>query len=267
MTQATRTVPISHYRMKHVAKSEAVKILSLRSTAIILGITVVAALLVTALEAHGDLHHVPGWYAGFDPTQESLSGLIVALLTAGVFGALAITGEYSSGTIRTTLTATPRRAALLAAKTGVTAVATVVFCELLSLASFWLGQAILSGGGAPHANLGSPGALRAVTMTGLFIALVALMSFGFGLVLRSTAGAIAAFAGVVFVLPVVVQGISERYVRYTPAHIVINSITATVRPHGAGLNPVSPAVGLALMALYASIALIAGAVLFVLRDA
>jgi hypothetical protein len=88
----------------------------------------------------------------------------------------------------------------LIAKNGVTAVATVVFCELLSFASFLVGQAVLAGGGAPHASLGSPGALRAVTLTGLFIALLALMSFGFGLVLRSTAGAIAAFAGVVFVL-------------------------------------------------------------------
>ena len=85
----------------------------------------------------------------------------------------------------------------------------MVFCELLSFVSFFLGQAILSGGGAPSASLGSPGAFRAVFMTGLFIALMALMSFGFGLIFRSTAAAIAAFVGVVFVLPLVMHGISE----------------------------------------------------------
>src|SRR6202034_4944770 len=99
------------------------------STAITLGLTVVAGLLVTGLVTNAALHH---GYNGFDPTQEALTGLIVAGLTGGVFGALLITGEYSSGTIRTTLAATPKRPLLFATKTGVTTVLTVVFCEVLS---------------------------------------------------------------------------------------------------------------------------------------
>ena len=110
MTQAIQTAPLGHYRVKHVAKSEVVKILTLRSTAITLGLTVVAGLLVTGLVTNAALHHGPGYYHGFDPTQQSLIGLIVAGLTGGVFGALLITGEYSSGTIRTTLAATPKTA-------------------------------------------------------------------------------------------------------------------------------------------------------------
>ena len=78
--------------------------------------------------------------------------MVVAGLTGGVFGALIITGEYSSGTIRTTLAATPRRPILLTAKIGVTAVAVVVFCEVLSFVSFFLGQAILSGQQTPSAT-------------------------------------------------------------------------------------------------------------------
>ncbi len=145
----------------------------------------------------------------------------------------------------------------------------MVFCEVLSFASFFLGQAILSGGGAPSASLGSPGALRAVVMTGMFIALMALMSFGFGLIFRSTAAAIAAFVGVVFVLPLVMHGISEHDLRYLPTNILTNSIMSTVNqaPPGAPDQPLSPAVGLLLMALYAAIALAVGAVLFVRRDA
>ena len=144
----------------------------------------------------------------------------------------------------------------------------MVFCELLSFASFFLGEAILSGGGAPSANLGSPGALRAVFLTGLFIALMALMSFGFGLILRSTAGAIAAFVGVVFVLPLVMRGISQPDLRYVPTNILTNSIMSTVNQGPGGIvQPLSPVIGLLLMALYAAIALTAGAVLFVRRDA
>jgi ABC-type transport system involved in multi-copper enzyme maturation permease subunit len=185
-----------------------------------------------------------------------------------VFGALLITAEYSSGTIRATLAATPKRPVLLAAKIGVTAVAMVVFCELLSFVSFFLGEAILSGRGIPSANLGSPGALRAVLMTGLFISLLALMSFGFGLICRSTAAAIATFAGVVFVLPLVMRAISQPDVRYLPPNILANSIMATVRQGGpGGVGPLSPAIGLLLMAIYAAVALAAGAVLFVKRDA
>ena len=134
--------------------------------------------------------------------------------------------------------------------------------------SFFLGQAVLSGGGAPSASLGSPGALRAVVMTGVFIALMALMSFGFGLIVRSTAAAIAAFVGVVFVLPLVMHGISEPDLRYVPTNILTNSIMATVNQGPGGIvQPLSPAIGLLLMAVYAAVALAAGAVLFIRRDA
>ncbi|MGH9055757.1 MAG: ABC transporter permease subunit [Acidimicrobiales bacterium] len=268
MTEAIQTALPGHYRIKHVVRSEVVKVLTLPSTAITLGLTVVAGLLVTGLVTNAALGHGPGFYNGFDPTQQALTGMIVAALTGGVFGALLITGEYSSGTIRTTLAATPRRPALLAAKIGVAAAAMAIFCELLSFVSFFLGEAILSGGGAPSANLGSPGALRAVLLTGLFIALLALMSFGFGLIFRSTAGAIAAFVGVVFVLPLVMHGISEPDVRYVPTQILTNSIMATVNQGPGGIiHDLSPAIGLLLMVLYAAIALAAGAVLFVKRDA
>ena len=106
-------------------------------------------------------------------------------------------------------------------------------------ATFFLGQAILSGGGAPSASLGSPGAARAVVMTGLFIALIALMSFGFGLIFRSTAAAIAAFVGVVFVLPLVMHGISEHAIRFLPTNILTNSIMSTVN-QGRRERPTNP---------------------------
>jgi ABC-2 type transport system permease protein len=268
MTQAIQTAPLGHYRIKHVVRSEVAKILTLPSTAITMGLTLVFGLLVTGLVSNAALHHAVYWYYGFDPTQSTLTGLIVAGLTGGVFGALLITGEYSSGTIRTTLAATPRRGALLAAKLSVTAAAMVVFCEAMSFISFFLGQAILSGGGAPSASLTSPGAFRAVVLTGLFISLMTLMSFGFGLIFRSTAGAIAAFVGVVFVLPLVMHGISEPDLRYMPTNILTNSIMSTVSSGPRGIvHPLSPGLGLLLMVIYAAAAVVAGAVLFVKRDA
>jgi ABC-2 type transport system permease protein len=266
MIQAIQAAPPGHYRAKNIAKSEVVKMLTLRSTAIMLGLTVVGSLLVTLLATRSALNHSAAWYASvsFDPTQQSMVGLVVACLIGGVFGALLITGEHASSTIRTTLSATPRRGLLVATKIAVTTLLTLVFFELLSFVAFFLGEGILSGGGAPHANLGSPGALRAVVMTGLFVTLTSLMSFGFGLIFRHTAAAIAAFAGVVFVLPLVMHGISPADLRYLPTNILTQSVTATMNE-----NPgaVSPAVGLVLMAVYAAISLGAGAVLFARRDA
>jgi ABC-type transport system involved in multi-copper enzyme maturation permease subunit len=267
MTDTLQAVPRGHYTPRQVARSELAKIFTLRSTAITLGLAFVGTLLVTGLVTNSALHHSPPFYFGFDPTQESLTGMITAALIGGVLGALLISSEYSSGTIRTTLAATPKRPVLLATKVAVTAALTVVFFEVLSFLSFFMGQAILSGGGAPSASLASPGAARAVVTTGLFIALLALMAFGFGLIFRSIAAAIAAFAGVVFVLPLVVHSISEPAVRYLPSNILTNSIMATVNQGPGGDQPLSAAVGLLLMVLYAAIPLAIGAVLFARRDA
>lgn len=273
MTMAIQTTPAARYSVKHVVKSEILKVLTLPSTAITLGLTVVFGLLVTGLVTNNAAGRSPQFYQGFDPTQTALTGLVVAGLTGGVFGALLITGEYSSGTIRSTLSANPRRPIVLAAKLSVTAIAMAIFCEILSFVAFFIGEAILSGGGAPSASLGSPNALRAVWMTGLFIALLALMSFGFGLIFRSTAGAISAFVAVVFVLPLVIRGISESATRWTPTRILINSIMNTTNPppgggpKGGPILDFSPGIGLLVMALYAAIALAVGAVLFMKRDA
>ena len=270
MTMALQpAAPEGRYRTKHVAKFELAKILTLRSSAIALGLTVFACLLVTGLVTHAALHQQFGYYVGFDPVQTSLTGMVPAALTGGVFGAVLVTGEYASGTIRTTLAAAPRRPFLLAVKVGVTALLLLAFFEVMSFASFFLGEAILSGG-APTASLGSPGAARAVLLTGLFITLIALMSFGFGLVFRSTAAAIAAFVGVVFVLPLVMHGISPAAIRYLPPNILVDSIMATVhlgRGGPGGYPPLSAGLGLLMMVVYAAIALTAGAVLFIRRDA
>ena len=214
------------------------------------------------------LHHNPGYYVGFDATQASLTGMITVALTGGVFGALLITVNTRAAPSAPRCPPLPSRPLLLATKMGVTAVLAAVVCEVLSFVSFFLGQAILSGGGAPSATLASPGAARAVVLTGLFIALIALMSFGFGLIFRSTAAAIAAFAGVIFVLPLVhARDLRDR--RPLPAdQDPTDSVMSTVNQgQGGPFGPVSPVVGLLLMVVYAAIALAVGAVVFVRRDA
>ena len=251
------------YGLKQVIRSEVAKVTTLRSTLWTLLITVAGMTVVTGLATNSVLHKSPDWYQGFDPTNQSMVGLLIGILTMGVFGVMVVTGEYSSGTIRTSLSSTPRRPLLLVGKVLVVGTAMLVLCEALSFACFGIGQAILSGGGAPSAHLGQPGVARAVLLSGLFLALFGLLGMGIGAIVRNTAAAISAYVGVTFLLPLLLQQLSGNPARYAPVQILANSVSATVPHH----NQVSVTLGLLLMVAYTAAALIAGAVVFMSRDA
>src|SRR5450432_1787515 len=126
-------------------KSEWIKLRSLRSTfwsfltasAFIIGL----GLLFSSVEAHnmGNANFV----RGFDPTQVSLRGAYLAQLAIGVLGVMAVTGEYSTGMIRATMSAVPRRLPVLWAKLAVFAAAVFVAMLVSSLIAFEIGQAAL----------------------------------------------------------------------------------------------------------------------------
>jgi ABC-2 type transport system permease protein len=248
---------------RQAVAAEWTKLFSLRSTKWILAITVVGTMLVTFLSTHSVLHKNPGWYQGFDPTNQSLAGLSIGSLVLGVLGVLTISGEYGTGTIRSSLSALGRRDTLLLAKLTVVGALTLVLGELLSFGAYFLGHAILSSGGAPTASLGQPGVLRAVILTGAFLSLFALLGFGLGLIIRHSAGALATFAGVTLLAPILLQTISGHPGRYTPALIFANSVAAVV-PQS---NALSATIGFMLMVAYCTVVLVAGAVLLTKRDA
>jgi ABC-2 type transport system permease protein len=248
--------------LRQTLRAEWTKLVSLRSTRWTLLITVVGALLVTFLSTHGALHHSRGWYDGFDPTNQSLAGLAIGSLTLGILGVLAMSGEYGSGTIRSSLAAMPRRGVLLTAKVVLVGLGTLVIGEALSFIVFFEGQAVLSGG-APTASLGQPGVIRAVALSGAFLALFALLGLGIGTVIRHTAGAIAVFAGCTLLASILLSSISPGVARFAPELIFANSVAAVV-PHG---NSLSVTLGVVLMLAYCAGALGLGALLLNRRDA
>jgi ABC-2 type transport system permease protein len=136
----------------------------------------------------------------WDPTSISLSGFAIAQLAIGVLGILLITSEYSTGAIGSSLAAVPRRGRFLGAKAAVVIVLIFVATEVISFASFFIGQALMSGH-APTATLGDPTVLRALVGGGLVGALLALMGLALGTLIRHAAGAIAVLVAVLFVLP------------------------------------------------------------------
>ena len=246
---------------RQAVAAEWTKLFTLRSTKWILAITVVGTLLVTFLSTQSAVHKSHMWYQGFDPTNQSLAGLSIGALLLGTLGVLTISGEYGTGTIRSSLAALGRRDTLFMAKLAVVTSVTLVLGEVLSFGAYFLGHAILSSGGAPTASLGQPGVLRAVVLTGAFLSLFSLL--GLGVLIRHTAGALATFAGVTLLAPILLKTIGGHPVRFTPAGIFANSVAAVV-PQS---DQLSATIGFMLMVLYCTGVLVAGAVLLARRDA
>ena len=130
--------------------------------------------------------------ANFDPAQSSVLGVaLLGQLVIVVFGALMLTSEYSTGSMRTSLTVMPRRTVLYGAKLAVFAAISLGVAVVTSLGAFFLGQALL---GSTHAavSLAHPGALRSVVITALYAEVCGLIAFGVGALVRNTADTLAA---------------------------------------------------------------------------
>jgi len=255
-------------------RSEFTKIRSVRSTYWTLLMLVLASVAWSVAFCAGEAarwaHMAPADRAGFDPTQASVLGLaLLGQLVIAVLGALAITSEYSTGMIRTSLTVMPRRGVLYGAKAAVFAAVTLVIAFPASFISFFIGQRLLA---STHtgATLSQPNALRAVIATALYVTLCGLFAFGLGAILRNTAGAITAAYGFLFLVPQLAKALPNTWyadvVRWLPGGDVIAEITSTARQQ-INVNLFSPWGELAVFAVYTAVLLIAGAVLFRHRDA
>ena len=255
-------------------RSEVTKIRSVRSTYWSLFMLVLAGIAWSVLSCAGEASHWPHMSpqdrAGFDPTQLSVVGLAqLGQLVIVVLGTLAITSEYSTGMIRTSLTVMPRRLVLCAAKAAVFTAIALVVALLTSFAAFFTGQALLSGTHVA-ATLSQPGVLRAVTGAALYVALCGLFAFGLGLILRSTAGAMATAYGLLFLVPELAKALPSTWyadvIRWLPGGEVINAITGTQRANNSPYL-FSAWGDFAVFGAYTVVVLVAGAVLFRSRDA
>ncbi len=197
-----------------VLRSEWTKLRSLRSTLWALGVTVVLGVglgaAISAAAAHGYAKLSVSAKQGWDPAAISLTGIAIAQLAIAVLGVLCISSEYSSGMIRPSLIAVPKRGRVLAAKSLVVAAVSFAVGELTSFAEFFVGQALISGH-APHAALGDPGVARAVVGAGLYLTALAVLSVAAGALLRRPAAAIACMMAVALVLPVIAQALPDSW--------------------------------------------------------
>jgi ABC-2 type transport system permease protein len=274
-TTALTATPAGSWRadLAGTLRSEFTKIRSVRSTYWALILLVLTGLAFCIANCAGTAAHwssqSPQARQFLDATQVSVIGLaLLGELVIVVLGALAITSEYSTGMIRTSLTVMPRRGVLFTAKAASFAAITVVVAFITSFVVFFVGQALLA---STHhtATLATPGAVRAVCCTALFIVVCALMAYGLGAILRSTPGAITAAYGLLFLLPQLAKALPNAWyadvVRWLPGGEAINAITRTVGPQAP--NMFSAWGELAVFTGYAVVLLALGAVLLHRRDA
>jgi ABC-2 type transport system permease protein len=272
MSVAAPTVP----RFPHTGKvtqarvllSEWTKLRSLRSTrysllaAVLLTIGIAA--LACGVVAHHWAHMSAHDHADFHPLEVNLAGVQIAQLALGVLGVLVITGEYSTGMIRATMTAVPKRLPVLWAKTLVFGAVALALAIPSTLIAFLVGQSILA---RHHIDIAftHPGVARVVFGAALYLAVIGLFGLGLGAIVRNTAGGIAAFAGIMFVLPPLMNVLPLSWNNAASPYLPLSAGQA-VMALTRGSNQLAPWTGFGLLCAYTAASLLVAAVLLVRRD-
>jgi ABC-type transport system involved in multi-copper enzyme maturation permease subunit len=260
--------PVGRVTQRRVALSEWTKLRSVRSTrwsllatlVLTIGIGILACAVFENRWAHLSLHE----RLDFHPLRASLVGVNFAQLAIGVLGVLVITGEYSTGMIRATFSAVPKRLPVLWGKALVFGVVAFVVSLPAVFIVFFGGQAILSG---QHIDIAisHPGVVRALVGAALYLSVMGLFGLGLGAIVRNTGAGIALLAGLVFVLPPIVgllpSSVSDSINPYLPSNA--GGAVWTINPDP---NTLAPWAGLAVFAGYAALAIAIAAVLLMRRD-
>jgi ABC-type transport system involved in multi-copper enzyme maturation permease subunit len=256
-----------------VAVSEWTKLRTLRSTRYSLlaavAMTIGFALLPALVSASRWSSRSLAERASFNPLETSLIGVTIAQLAIGVLGVLVISGEYSTGMIRSTLAAVPKRLPVLWAKAGVFGLVTLVLAVPSTLIAFFGAQAILKGhsvnGHDIALSISDPGVARAVIGGALYLTVAGLFGLGLGAIFRSTAGGISAFAGMLFVLPPLMNVLPSSWNDAISPYLPSNA-GAAIMQTGSPAHTLAPWTGLGVFAGYTAIVIAIAAIQLRRRD-
>lgn len=252
-----------------VAVSEWTKLRSLRSTRWSLFAAILLTIGFPVLFAFVTSSHwgsmSPSERANRHPLDIALAGVNVSQLAVAVLGVLVVTGEYSTGMIRASFSAVPKRLPVLWAKTGVFGVVTFALMLPSVVAAFYASQAILARHHLLQTSLADAGIGRSVVGGAVYLLLVGIFALGIGAIVRNTAGAIATFAGIFFVIPPLMNVLPSSWnhaiSKYLPSEAGRQLFSLT---HDS--SSLSPLWGGVLFAAYCAFVLGVAAVLLVRRD-
>jgi ABC-2 type transport system permease protein len=258
--------------VKYALHAEWTKLRTLTSTC---GLLLAAAALTAAVSAAAAAAtRCPSGGCADDPAKISLTGIYLGQAVIAVLAVTAVSGEYATGMIRLTLTATPRRLTVLTARAAVVAGLTLAAGAIAVLGSLLAGRLILPGHGIspgrgyPAISPGDGAVLRAAFGSVLYLALIALLSLGIATALREAAVAIGAVLGLLYLVPIIAFAVGNanlsRLLQQIGPMTAGLAIQATT---GLGTLPIGPWAGLGVLAAWAAGALLLGGLLLRVRDA
>ncbi|MCA9848403.1 MAG: ABC transporter permease [Dehalococcoidia bacterium] len=196
LEHTTATAQGREVSFRDTLASEWIKLKTLRSTYITLGLGFSLSVAATGLFATAVGNTYDGWseaqQASFEPLMFAMVGNVIALIVATVFGVMTVSGEYANGMVRQSMIATPRRTRVLWSKVLLVFGITTVLGLATVTGMFLVGQAVLGAYGLPTTSLEDPDALRLVIGLGAATPLFPVIGLALGFILRSTAGAITA---------------------------------------------------------------------------
>ena len=259
--------------LRDALHAEWTKLRTVAAPAWLLAGTIVATVVVSTA-ATAAVRCPSGTACPVDTTKLSLTGIQAGQAIVAILAVLAISGEYSTGMIRITLAATPRRSAVLTAKAVLIAGLVLAAGAIAVGGSVLAGRILLPGHGFtaargfPLESLADGPTLRAAAGSVLYLALIALLSLGIATLVRESAAAIGVVLGLLYLSPIILGVVtdpvwSHRLERYAPMSAGL-TIQDTI---GLRSLPISPWGGLGVLAAWAAATLLAGGLLLRWRDA
>ena len=245
-----------------VLRSELTKFVSLRSTiyTLLTAVVLMIGIGVAFSAAAASQYHTfaAAERAGFNAVTPSLSGVMFAVVAFGVLGVLVTSGEYSTGMIRSSLTAVPRRLPVLWGKLAVFAGVIFPVSLIASFISFFIGQAVLN---THHigVSITASGALQSVIGAALYVTVAGMIGVTLGALFRNTAAGIATFASVFFVIPPLVSLLPSSISGDLSPYLPSNAVAALWGGEQNVPNALAPWTGFALLCGYGAVLIAAAA--------
>ncbi len=269
---ARRTVPDGGgLTFGRVVAAEWVKFRTLRSTVWTLVVTVLLMVGIAVLAAWGMTDGGAGGGSAIGAFATT-AGVNVAQLSVAVLGVLIITGEYTTGMVRSTFAAVPRRLPALAAKAIVLAV-TVLVVGVVSVALAYVATLPFLSGTALEIDLAAGETLRVLGGTALYLTGIALLALAFGALIRHSAGALAAVLGLLLVVENVFALIPLTFFREVSPFLPATAGSQVMLPEelagamSSGGVDLTPWQGYGVMLAWVAVVMVVAAVLLRRRDA
>ena len=252
-------------------RAEWTKLRTLPSTGWLLAAAAGATIAVSAIVA-------AAWHVNrgstADPAKLSLTGIYAGQVVIAVLAVLAVSEEYGTGMIRTTFAAMPRRVNLLTAKAATLAGLTMPVGLIASTGCLIAGRLLLPGAGLNPAHgyalisLDQAATLRAAAGTVIYLILIGLLTLGVATIIRDAAASIGTVLALLYLPPIAAQLIHnptwQRHIQQIAPMTAGLAIQATRNLHNLAIGPWP---GLGILAIWATAALLAAALLLRLRDA